>query len=134
MLVSSSRVRVENGPTSVFANGVTVVFFATAGWRSAPGYAQAVAEGELRGLISNLQAQPGLQWSNFEDGAGAVNKGVGTNMTANGYYPPDAGGATDISANSGKFRLVRPGYLVSLVSGSTRGDAFVYGVVNLIPA
>lgn len=121
--------------TTVYATSTTAVFLPDGDWGDAPGLKNAISLGEMRGRNGLCEAQPALQFSNYEDGTGAVSVGVGTNMTSDGYSPPAGGGATDLSTSySPLYRLVRRGWLVKLTSGSTIGYARVAGVIRVVKA
>lgn len=118
---------------TVFAVSTTLVFVPSGDWRPAGGLSKARSSAEMRGRNGLTEAGPALQFANFEDATGATAVAVGTAMVTDGYSPP-AATYTDISSQSAQYRLVRPGFLVRLTSGTTTGFAYATGVVEIVPA
>lgn len=116
----------------VQANSTTAVIVPAGAFIEPVGLKKARGTSEMRGRNGLVEAQLTLQWADVEDTLGSTTT-IGTNMNADGYYPPSAG-STDVSTTASQKRLVRPSWTVKLTSGSTTGWAWVGGLIEIVDA
>ncbi len=109
------------------AISTTAVFIPAGPWVSAANLSAAKGHGEMRGRTNQFQAQPAVQFANDVRNP-TTSTAVGSLITGDGVSDPN--GNTALSTGSVKY--ARPGWLVSLVSGTTLATAQLAGVVELI--
>ena len=110
------------------AISTVAVFVPTGGWVSAANLTGARGCGEIRGRNGLFQAMPAVQVANDTRSPGTVTA-VGTALTTDGVSDPDS---IHPVTNAGSSRYCRPGWLVSLTSGTVLASAGLTGMVELI--
>lgn len=115
--------------TTVAHNSTTQVVVPAGTWVSAAGISGGRGWGEIAARNGNLQAAPGVQFTNdpFDSPTGNVTA-VGSVLSTDGTTHP--AGVTALS--SGAYRFARPVWILSLSSGTGLATACVGGVVELI--
>jgi hypothetical protein len=109
------------------AASTTKVFVPAGPWQPADNVTAAKGWRELRGKTGNFQAEPAVQVANDVRSPGAATA-VGSALTADGVSDPN--GHVVVTTASSKY--IRPGWLVSLTSGTTLAFGSLAGVVVLI--
>jgi len=109
------------------AISTTELFIPAGPWASAANLSAAKGYGEMRGRTGQFQAKPAVQLAN-DVRSPSAGTAVGATLTGDGVSDPN--GNTAITSGTSKY--VRPGWLVSLVTGSTLATAQLAGVVELI--
>jgi hypothetical protein len=113
--------------TGYSAISTTEVFIPAGPWASAANVSGARGHGEMRGKTGNFQARPAVQVANDTRSPGTATA-VGSGLAADGVSDPN--GITALTTGSSKY--IRPGWLVSLTSGTTLGTAQLGGAIDLI--
>lgn len=120
--------RRKQPPQGAAAAATASVFVPSGDWDDIAGITGARSNSEMRGKTGNFQAQAAVQTANDIRNPDTPAIGVGSLMTADGVADPN--GETNIA--SGTKRYIRPGWLVSLTSGSTLAFATLMGEIEYL--
>jgi hypothetical protein len=124
----SSVVTISLAWTGYSAITTAKVFVPCGNWGPAANLTGARGWGELRGKTGNFQGEPAVQVANDVRSPGSATA-VGSALTADGVSDPSA--PTSVT-NATTSKYARPGWLVSLTSGTTLATGSLAGVVELV--